>query len=376
VIDHSRSLYDAATLLTVYQGCANLLYPFAPLNFTDRFFGETFAANRCTSLFEKGLLTEPDLAGQAAESQAIINAFGILPEQNIVQPSHWWISAPQAIAVTYANAYGRMGVEDNLCDYSFAATDIGPLGSVPPPPSDSGNIVVLDEAAEAVLFGTSIGIPPTAGINIINNASVEGPKLDRQSIGPSTLRKDENLDGALCLRALATGKDPVNDKNLKGRSNFVHKKIKHGIRKIRASGKLHGTPALLVTGRNDAVIPLNHSSRAYYGLNQSVEGENSKLRYFEVTNAQHFDTLNAFPGFDNQFIPLQYYFIQVMDILFDHLKNGTPLPPSQVVRTSPRGGEPGAAPPIDASTNLPSISPMPEQSDLITFEAGVLFIPE
>ena len=43
-------------------------------------------------------------------------------------------------------------------------------------------------------------------------------------------------------------------------------------------------------------------------------------------------------------MPLHLYFNQAMDPMYDHLKNGTALPASQVVRTTPRGGTPGAAP--------------------------------
>jgi hydroxybutyrate-dimer hydrolase len=47
-------------------------------------------------------------------------------------------------------------------------------------------------------------------------------------------------------------------------------------------------------GRNDGVLPPNFTGRAYYGLNQTVEGASSGLRYYEVTNAQHLDSFNAF----------------------------------------------------------------------------------
>ena len=63
--------------------------------------------------------------------------------------------------------------------------------------------------------------------------------------------------------------------------------------------------------------------------------------------------------------------IQAMDLMYDHLRNGTPLPPSQVVRTTPR---PAAAPITLA--NVPPIQASPPAGDLITFSGGVLRIPE
>ncbi len=107
------------------------------------------------------------------------------------------------------------------------------------------------------------------------------------------------------------------------------------------------------------------------GLNQLVEG-GGNLRYYEVLNAQHLDVLNAFGGFDERFVPLHHYYIQALDIMFDHLRNGTPLPPSQVVRTTPRG--PGA--PALSLANLPAIAAAPDPGSAIIFAAGTLHIPE
>jgi len=58
--------------------------------------------------------------------------------------------------------------------------------------------------------------------------------------------------------------------------------------------------------------------------------------------------------------------------MYAYLKNGTPLPPSQVVRTTPRGN---AATQISAS-NVPPIAPSPAAADTIAFSAGTLTVPE
>jgi hydroxybutyrate-dimer hydrolase len=95
-----------------------------------------------------------------------------------------------------------------------------------------------------------------------------------------------------------------------------------------------------------------------------------------VTNAQHLDAFNALPGFDTRFIPLNYYLIQALDLMYAHLKSGKPLPLSQVVHTTPRGGTPGSAPPISAAINLPPIKLSPPAADRIRFSANTLSIPE
>src|SRR6266478_3689133 len=85
-----------------------------------------------------------------------------------------------------------------------------------------------------------------------------------------------------------------------------------------ASGDLHDVPAIIVTGRNDAIIAPTHASRAYFGLNQLVEGKRSRLHYYEVTNAQHLDALNTLPDYAKAYVPLHHYFIQALVLMYDH----------------------------------------------------------
>lgn len=87
----------------------------------------------------------------------------------------------------------------------FGATDGNTLGTLP----GSGDPVDLAKTAEAIIFGTSSGVPPSGGVEIINNRSPGGPLLDRISISPSTGRQDENLDGHFCTRAAFTGAQPL-----------------------------------------------------------------------------------------------------------------------------------------------------------------------
>jgi hydroxybutyrate-dimer hydrolase len=337
---HSRPLIDYTTLVNVYQACANMAAenagaPFNPGNGTAR----------CESLKAKGLLTAATPAQQADEAQRIINDYGILPEQNLVQPGYWRFNVPQAISVTYVNAYGRFSVADNLCAFSFGV----PAATIPP----------LDAQVAATIFGTSGGIPPTSGLGLINNAAPNGPAES----GAST--PDQNLDGALCLRSPAAG-----EPGKTGRREQTGR-VARGVAQVRASGDLHGVPAIIVNGRNDAIIAPNHASRAYFGLNQMVEGKRSRLHYYEVTNAQHLDAFNGFPDYAKAYVPLHHYFIQALDLMYDHLRNGRALPPSQLVRTQPRGD---ATRPISAN-NVPSISDTPPSGDRIIFGAAQVRIP-
>jgi hydroxybutyrate-dimer hydrolase len=340
--DHSRTLFDYFTLINIYQPCASLTEENAkaPLNTVAQALREA----RCASLAQKGMLKSGDLNGRALEAQRIINAYGILPESNLVHPSHSTLNVPESIAVTYANSYGRFSVTDNLCGFSFAATAAAGEQAGAPVPA----------AGLELSFATSNGIPPTAGINLVNNLSPGGAKENRISTSPSTNRRDMNLDGALCLRALATGTDPVSGQVLVGAMREQHLRVQQGIAATRMTANLRGKPAVIVTGRADAILPPNHASRAYVAMNRLAE-PSSRLRYYEVTNAHHLDVLNGIAGFDARYVPLHVYYLQSLNLMWDHLKQGKELPPSQVVRTTPRAARNGKIEPLGAG-NIPPIS--------------------
>lgn len=356
-----RSLLDYTTLLNLYVPCASLAATGAPLNTVAQPLREA----RCASLASKGLLKSTSLPEQPAESQRIINDYGILVESNAALPSHYTLSVQPAIVVTYANSYGRFPVTENLCGYSFAATV--------PSGEDAGEPTA--HPGHELSFATSNGIPPTAGLSLVNNASPGGAREDRISISPSTNARDLNLDGALCMRALATGSDPVSGKPLTGDMLEKHRRVQQGIAENRLTGNLRGKPAIIVNGRADANLPPNHNSRAYYAVNKTVEPA-SKLHYYEVTNAQHLDVLNGIAGFDARYVPLNVYFIQALNLMWDHLKSGRGLPPSQVVRTKLREQKEGKTEPITRA-NVPAIEATLGPNTLIGVGLdGVLRIPD
>ncbi len=288
----------------------------------------------------------------------MLRAGGWEPESDLIHVSHYAF-ATLPVALTYANAYGRFSVLDNTCGFSFAAVDAG--GN--PAPAPAANV--------ARIFGTGNGVPPTDGIQIINNLSLGAPKLDTISVSANGML-DLNMAGALCLRSLAIDADPATGAPLTGPAHADANRVRHGISRLRPSGDLGGRPAIIVHGRSDALLPTNHTSRPYAALNRFVEGIGSKLTYVEVTNAQHFDAFIPFPGYSTRFVPLHYYFTQAMNLLYDHLRNGTPLPPSQVVRTTPRAT---AVTPIGLA-NVPSISQAPAAGDLILIGDTSIDVPD
>jgi hydroxybutyrate-dimer hydrolase len=109
-------------------------------------------------------------------------------------------------------------------------------------------------------------------------------------------------------------------------------------------------------------------------LNQVAEGSASKLSLYEVTNGQHFDAFLGVAGFDTRFVPVHYYNLQALNLMWSHLKSGTALPPSQVIHTTARGGTAGAAPAL-TTANLPAILASPG-ANAITVTNGAVNVPD
>jgi hydroxybutyrate-dimer hydrolase len=72
---------------------------------------------------------------------------------------------------------------------------------------------------------------------------------------------------------------------------------------------------------------------------------------------------------------LHVYLLRALHAMYDHLRNGTPLPRSQVVHTVPRGGSAGLAPAITASS-VPAIASAPAAGDAISCTGATINVPD
>ncbi len=350
----SRPLYDYFSYAHLLQPCAAIASSTgaaAPLGFAAGSGSALVAANRCAALAAAGLVSGTTTQARADDALARLRAYGWEAESDLLHTSHWSLATP-AIAATYANTYSRARVSDNLCGFSFAAVGADGRPAAPAAP-----------AAIAGLFGTGNGVPPTGPIQLIWNNSVGGAINHGLGTSASTGQADFSYDGANCLRQLWTAQ------------TAAATALRAGVAEVYRSANLRGKPTLIVHGRSDTLIPTNFSSRPYVLRNAQVEGAASRVRYIEVTNAQHFDSFLGLAGYDTRFIPLHVYFNRAMDAMWAHLRTNAPLPPSQVVRTTPRGGTPGAAPAITPAS-LPAIAASPAAGDRITIEGNTLRLPD
>jgi hydroxybutyrate-dimer hydrolase len=349
-----KNLFDFTSYANLFQVCA-AISPKLATSPGIAFVVASFAANRCASLHTKGLLTATTATAQADEALDRMHQYGWEPESDVLHASLAAFEVASAVTVAFGNAHARASVKDALCGYSYASTN----AAFAPAPTPA--------AAMAQMFATGNGVPPNSGVQLINDVGAFGVLRDLVSFSPSSGKQDINADGAACWRDLLTG------------SSIAAANLRTGLEEIRRNGNLHGKPALIVHGRSDALLPVNHTSRPYYALNKIVEGHRSKLSYIEVTNAQHFDTFIGLPtllgGYDSRFVSLHIYFFRALDAMYDHLRYGKPLPASQVVRTVPRGGTPGAAPAI-TTANVPAIKTEPAAGDAITMVGTTLHVPD
>nr|WP_071325917.1 3-hydroxybutyrate oligomer hydrolase family protein [Janthinobacterium sp. 1_2014MBL_MicDiv] len=331
-----RSLFDYATYAALYQPCIAAV---------------AGNAGRCTALVSKGLLNGADLAAQQQDAKQRLQAYGWLVDSDPLQAAHAGTNI--LVAVTYAYAYGKFSVTDKVCGLTFAQTDL------------NGNPVAFTSAQKAASFAAQNGILG----NVVYENSVGGARVYTAGVSPSTTLADQSLDGFLCLRSLATGSDAVTGATLQGTLAGQSARVRAGMAEVRASGKLQGKPAIIVHGRSDTLIPVNHAARAYVGLNAAADGAASKLRYIEVTHANHFDSFsNALPTL---IVPLHVYLNRALDAMYAHLASQQALPPSQVVRTVTRA---------DASTlitnvNVPPIAAAAAPGNAINVTGTVVDIP-
>ncbi|WP_442907881.1 3-hydroxybutyrate oligomer hydrolase family protein [Janthinobacterium sp. GW460P] len=336
VANPGRALFDYATYAALYQPCIAAV---------------AGNAGRCTALVSKGLLNGADLAAQQVDAKQRLRAYGWLADSDPLQAAHAGTNI--LVAVTYAYAYGKFSVTDNVCGFTFAQTD------------GSGNPIAFTTAQKAASFAAQNGILG----NVVYENSVGGAKVYTAGVSPSTSLADQSLDGFLCLRGLATGRDAVSGATLQGTLATQSVRVRTGMAEVAASGKLNGKPAIIVHGRSDTLIPVNHASRAYLGLNAAVEGANSQLRYIEVSNANHFDSFSS--ALPTLIVPLHVYLNRALDAMYAHLNAKQALPPSQVVRTVTRA---------DASTlitnvNVPAIAATPAPGNVISVTGTQVDIP-
>ena len=255
-----------------------------------------------------------------------------------------------AIMVTYAAAYAEWKPWEQPYGLSFAMADAAGLPRAP----------TTEELA--LVWSDGSGIPPTAGVTLISE-------------GPAGVRRADpfgSLELALAFapdRLLALTR--VSPRLPKERSPLLAR-IRAGHAAAAMNGAIGARPVVMLHGRADGLIPVNHSSRAYYAVAQNA-GPAPDLRYYEIVHGQHFDAYLGLPGFRERYVPLQPWIGRSLDLVLECLTGGASLPPSQVLRSRPRAAVAGDLAPLSAS-DLGDLKASPG-GDGIGFRGATLTVP-
>ncbi len=340
ITNHSKPGLEYWTVAERYAACASEAVSLKGTLLSE---ARGSVAPRCDAMVVAGVLTGGSYQELGQKSvDGLINA-GYLTESHKLLVGYAGIDLFQSLTNTYANAYSRSSVVDNLCNVSMST-----VGTDNKPNSNTTYQTLATE---------SNGIPRTANLVLIKDDALGGAHKQSDATSANGT-KDYNFSGAECFFDIYFNQ-----------LNPLNKRLKQGIAEIQASGRLQGKPVIMVHGRSDALIAVNHSSRPYYALSNLAQGENSNVYYYEVTNAQHLDTLNSLYNLGGMhFVPLDYYFKKSMDLMYEHLNSGKELPASQVVKAkAPEEG-------VLKLTDLVDIQIEPENR--ITFDGESLVIPE
>lgn len=363
-----RGLLDYATLAGLLQPCALLAppqsaAPLAPATAAARAVHEAW----CADLAAHGEVAGADVATQALDARRRLLEAGIEPLALQLGPLNHQAQLWPSIAATYVHAHAAARADEAACGLGFAAVDA------------NGRPRALADEERARLAADGTGIPPTAGIALVRDDG--GPPQS-----PSTLRcLRAAVDAALragpdagSFGAPERGDDSRRDTGVgvPGTGADFVGRLRAGLQAIQMRADPGRRPVVLLHGRDDGLIPVNHSSRPWYAaaLRREPRGE---LRYYELPRVQHFDAFLSLPGFAPRFLPMQPYLLAAMDLADARLRRGAPLPPSQVLRSRARAALPeGGVAALDAA-DLGVIAPRPAPDSRITLRAdGTLVVPD
>ncbi len=293
----ARALYDYTTEAALLMPCAQLHMsnlPQPPLTAAL----QAGATLRCATLAAEGVISGATPAAQARSAYELMLRKGWTDEALRAGALSTGFDLWRAIAATYASAYGRYGVGEHPCGFSFAAQN----------PDFSPRVATAAERAAWISDGS--GIPPGAGVGLLDS-KVQLPDL--------------TWPGLKCLRGLWDG--PGEDA----------RRVQGGIEATRAGLPRKGLPVMVVHGTDDGLIPPAFSSKPYAAAAKAAGRE---VSYWQVRHVQHFDGFLGLPDYGARYLPLLPYVYAALDRVQARLDNGTALPPDAVIATTPRAGKP------------------------------------
>lgn len=292
----ARALYDYATDAALLMPCALLHMsdlPQPPLQAQAR----AAWTERCATLRALGLVEGDTAEAQARNAYERMRAGGWTDEALRAGALSVGFDLWRAVGVTYASAYGRYRAGEHPCGFSFATTNA------------DASVRAASAQERAAWWSDASGIPPGAGVGIVDDVASADPKLMR-------LR---------CLRALWQG------------DSADAERVRAGVAATRAALPRRKLPVTVIHGVDDGLIPMAFTSAPYVA---KVKQAGRDVRFWQIKNAQHFDAFLALPDYGARYLPMLPYVYAALDRTLAHLETGAPLPSDAVVETTPRKGQP------------------------------------
>lgn len=256
----ARPLYDYATEAALLQPCV-LADPaaLAGLPFANPMLVGPGRA-RCESLADAGLIDEPT----SAAARAALEAGGFDADAMTQVAVNVTLDVWRSVAAIYASSYLRRPVDAMPCGFSTGVR--GPEGAT----------VEAGEVARNLWWATSSGVVPGGGVEWIQPVDTDAA--------------DPHFERLQCLRDLWAGDDET------------ARTLRRAVEATRATAELPDIPVILLHGRQDGLIPAAFSARPYVEAARAAGAR--QLQYRKIDNAQHFDSLVAFPGLAGTYVPL------------------------------------------------------------------------
>lgn len=261
---------------------------------------------RCKNLLSHGLLKPSDGSDSqkqndstklALQARDVLLAQGLTPASYSLQSFGVSAKLWPALSTNYSNSFGGYSFKEQLCGLAYSAVDI------------QQQAILAPQDQRQKLFSLSSGIPPTAGIDIVRYDNYGWYASIDQRLDPS-------FDALLCLN-----------------KHYQKTKIQQGIKDALFSADFNHIPTIIIHGVKDSLVFINHNSRALMAYRAEKFPARDNVHYYEVDNAQHFDSLLGLPEFGQKLVPLHYYYEQAMELMWQHLRNQRPLPPHQRVNS-------------------------------------------
>ena len=275
---NSVPLYDYSIEAATLMACAQLALP------EDKLPQPPLLAQAkplmglwCQRLKMANVLQGNDVAAQSAEALQKLKARGWNDGAIAAGFASTGFDLWRSVLAGYVSAYAKAPVGANPCGFYYT-------------PQDAEMTPRAATNAERAMWWTdSSGIPTGAGVNLRH----DNPDIYAQVQCLAEKRNDPTVTASINA---TLGHKPADDK----------------------------LPVFVVHGKSDGLVPIHYSSIPYVEMVRA--SGHSRISFWQIENAQHFDAFLAFPGYGDKFVPLLPHVYKALDAAWSTATTNAPMP--------------------------------------------------